>query len=126
MRDARLTDAQKTYIVKRLAAYDTLTSIVRGLKTEFGVTITQQAVGNYNPETARRGLAQRWKDLFGECRRAYIASTADIGMTNKPARLRRREAMMHRAWVAGRHGLANEILDSVAHEIDASFRRRRK
>jgi hypothetical protein len=111
----KLTDEQKIYVVERLAAYDGLTAIARGLKEKFGITISPTGVSHYNPERSL-DLAQRWKDLFAETRKAYIDSTADIGFTNKPARLRRREAMMHKAWAAGQYELANEILDSIAKE----------
>jgi hypothetical protein len=123
----RLTDTQRAYVVKRLAAYDTLLSIVRGLKDEFGITIAFQSVAHYNaarPPDAK--LAQRWKDLFWKTRKAFIAGTADTGFTDKPARIRQREAMMHAEWAAGRHKHANEILDSIAKDIGNAFRRTRR
>jgi hypothetical protein len=34
--------------------------------------------------------------------------------------------MMHREWAAGRHAVANAILDSIAKELGASFGRKRR
>jgi len=123
----KLTDAHRIYVIKRLAARDGAMAIMRGLKDEFGITLSQHAVDHYNPERApHAALAQRWKDLFWKERETYIARTAHVGVTDKPARIRQREAMMHREWAAGRHAQANAILDSIAKELGASFGRKRR
>ena len=121
----KLTEQQKIYVVKRLAAYDALPEIVRGLQEEFGVTVSRPALVHYNAERAENHcLAQRWQELFWETRKAHVARTAHVGDTGKPARIRRRQAMMHEAWAAGRHRLANRILDSIAKEIGPTTRHR--
>jgi hypothetical protein len=125
MSQHRLTEQQKIYVVQRLAAHDALTAIVRGLQDEFGITVSSPAVLHYDPERpGSRCLAQRWKDLFWQARKAHLARLAAVGDTDKPARIRRRQAMMHEAWAAGRHRVANNILDSIAKEIGATTRRR--
>jgi hypothetical protein len=121
----KLTEEQKIYVVKRLAAYDPLPAIVRGLKEQFGITISRPALVHYNPERAENHcLAPRWKDLFWQTRKAHIAGTAHLGDTDKAARIRRRQAMMHRAWAAGRYAEANRILDSIAKELGRTTRHR--
>jgi hypothetical protein len=123
----KLTDEHKAYVIKRHAASHTAKSITHGLKAEFGITLSRDAVNFYHPvRRPRAGLAQRWKDLFAKEREAHIARMAHVGVTDKPARIRRRVAMMHRQWAAGRHALANEILDSVAMEIGDTFGRKRR
>jgi hypothetical protein len=118
----KLTDEHRVYLIKRLAAHHTCSSIVQGLKEEFGVTVSVRAVDHYNSaRDPRDGLAKRWKELFRKEREAYIARTADVGLTDKPARIRQREAMMHREWAAGRHARANVILDSIAKDIGDAF-----
>ncbi|MGZ9103493.1 MAG: DUF2280 domain-containing protein, partial [Rhodoplanes sp.] len=117
----KLTEQQKIYVTKRLAAYDALPAIVRGLQDEFGVTVSCPAVLHYDPaRPGSRCLAQRWKDLFWQTRKAHIARIAGVGDTGKPARIRRRQAMMHEAWAAGRHAVANDILNSVAKDIGST------
>jgi hypothetical protein len=119
---SKMTDQHRVYVIKRLAAHHTALSIVQGLKQEFGITVTQQAVDHYHPARGPRArLAQRWKDLFWKERRAYISRTANLGLTNKPARIRRREEMMHREWAAGRNARANVILDSIAKDTGDAF-----
>jgi hypothetical protein len=123
----KLTDEQRIYVVKRLAVFHSLISIVRGLQQEFGITISQQAVHHYNAERSEgKQLAPRWKDLFWAARRDYIASVANVGNTGKAERLRRCEAMMHKHREAGRHALANAILDAIARDIGGSFGKKRR
>jgi hypothetical protein len=123
----KLTDEHRTYIIKRLAARHGPKAVMRGLRQDFGITISQRAVDHYDPERSpRTGLSQLWKDLFWQEREAYIARTAHVGVTDKAARIRQREAMMHREWAAGRHAQANAILDSIAKELGASFGRKRR
>jgi hypothetical protein len=124
---SKLTDAHRIYVIKRHAARHGPMAIIRGLKDDFGITLSQHAVDHYNPERApRERRAQHWTDLFWKEREAYIARTAQVGVTDKPARIRQREAMMHREWAAGRHAIANAILDSIAKELGASFGRKRR
>jgi hypothetical protein len=123
----KLADRHRVYVIKRLAAYHTLSSIVQGLKKKFGITMSLLGVYRYNPvQGPRVVLAQRWKELFWKEREAYLARTAKLGVTDKPARIRQREAMMHREWAAGRHARANEILDSIAKDIDDGFGKKRR
>jgi hypothetical protein len=121
---SKLTDESRSYVVKRLAAYHTALSITQGLKQEFGITVTQKAVDYYHP-ARNPGLAQGWTDLFRKERRAYLSRTANLGLTNKPARIRQREAMMHREWAAGRNARANRILDSIAKDTGDAFGKKR-
>ena len=119
---SKLTDAHRIYIIKRLAARHGPKAVMRGLKEDFGITLSQRAVDHYDPERSpRSGLSQPWKDLFWQEREAYIARAAQLGVTDKPARIRQREAMMHREWAAGRHARANEILDSIAKDTGDAF-----
>lgn len=121
----KLNDEHRVYVIKRLAAYHTALSIVHGLREEFGIAVTQKTADHYHPGRTRK-LAQRWKDLFWKERRAYIARTANLGLTDKPERIRRREEMMHREWAAGRNARANEILDSIAKDIGDAFGKKRR
>jgi hypothetical protein len=119
----KLNAQQKAYVVRRLAAYDRAHVIARDLAREFGVTITPQTVGQYNPDSGRR-LAQRWKDLFAQARAAHLASTADIGVTRKAVRILRRERMARDAWSAGRFKDASDILDAIAKDVGDVFNER--
>jgi hypothetical protein len=118
---SKLNDEQKTYVVTRLAVYDKPAAIARDLKEEFGVTITPEAVGNYHPDRVHRRVAQRWKDLFAETRKAYIAKAADVGAMHKPVRILWREGLAHDAWAAGLFKHASDILDAIAKDFGDVF-----
>lgn len=118
----KLTDEQQAYVVKRLAVYDKPAAIAQGVEDAFGVTISPQAVEHYDPERpAGHDLAPQWRAVFHEARKAYIASTADIGHMDKPLRMRLRERMALAAWEEGSYKIANEILDSIAKEAGGAF-----
>jgi hypothetical protein len=118
----KLTNEEKLYVVRRLAAYDKPVAIARGLTETFGVTISPQAIEHYDPERpAGHDLAPHWREVFREARKAYNADTADIGHMGKPVRMRLRERMAIAAWEEGNYKLANEILNDVAKEAGDAF-----
>jgi hypothetical protein len=118
----KLTDEQKTYVVTRLATYHSPTAIARDLKELFGVTITVQSVDYYHPQRATSGmLAQRWKDLFWETRKAYLAGCAQAGTVEQMVRIQLREDMVLMARDAGQYRVANELLNCIAKEAGRMF-----
>lgn len=118
----KLSNEQKTYVVRRLAAYDKPAAIAQSLKDVFGVTISPQAIEHYDPDRpAGHDLAPQWREVFRAARKAYIAETADIGNMDKPVRMRLRERMAIAAWEEGNYKLANDILDSIAKEAGDAF-----
>ena len=46
----KLTAEQRVYVVKRLAAYESLLSIRRALQQDFGITLSPAAIAHYDPE----------------------------------------------------------------------------
>src|SRR6185436_4966142 len=65
----RLTDQQKIYVVRRLAAYDKARAIVEDLARDFGVTVTIKAIESYNPcLSTGRHLGKRWREMFAQAR----------------------------------------------------------
>jgi len=118
----KLNNAQKAYVVRRLAAYDKPAAIAHGLKEIFDVTISPQAIEHYDPERpAGHDLATQWRDAFRAARKAYIAEIADIGSMGKPVRMRLRERMALAAWEEGNYKIANDILNDIAKEAGDAF-----
>ena len=116
-RTTNLTDEHKTYIVRRLAAYETLSVIARGLKQEFGITVPKSVIQYYDPECRQsRNLSRRWRDLFWTTRKAFKDGLADIGANYPLVRIYWRGEMAQEMWAAGQHSVANDILDSIAKE----------
>jgi len=123
----RLTDLQKIYVVRRLAAYDRPREIAQSLARDFGVTITVNAIESYNPcLSAGRHLAQRWRALFAQAREDYLKSTAEIGVTQKAVRIRRRDRLALMAEEAGQFKAASDILDAIARDVGDNLDPRRK
>jgi hypothetical protein len=123
----KLTDEEKAYVVRRLAAYDKPAAIAQGLKDIFGVTATPQSIEHYDPQRpAGHDLAPHWREVFWAARKAYIAETAGIGHMDKPVRLRLRERMAIAAWEEGTYKLANELLNDLAREAGDVFTGRNK
>lgn len=123
----KLTDDLKTYVVERLAGFDSPGAIANALKKEHGIDIARQSVEAYDPtKRAGRKLAKEWKTLFNRTREMIIAGKAKVGASNKMVRVRWRGDMAQRAMDAGNLPLANEILDSVAKEMGDGFSNRRE
>jgi hypothetical protein len=121
----RLTDQQRIYVVRRLAAYDKSGEIAQALAREFGVTISLKAIEGYNPGlSAGQNLAKRWRDLFAQAREAFRQSTAEIGATHKEVRIRLRESYAHRAFEKGQFKAASDILDAIARNVGDVFDKR--
>jgi hypothetical protein len=114
----RLTEPQKIYIVRRLAAYDSLAVVVRGLKEEFGITVASTMLQHYDPNRrAGRDLAPRFKAMFWKARKAYHDGIRDIGSNYPLVRTNWRGEMAQETWGAGQHKVANQILDSITREV---------
>ena len=75
-RPGKLTREQKTYVVRRLAAYDRPAEIARDLRRQFGIEITRQAIEQYDP-TKGSECPEEWAELFRNARKDYMGDTAD-------------------------------------------------
>jgi hypothetical protein len=114
----RLTDKQKIYVVRRLAAFEKARAIVQDLAREFGVTVSIKAIESYNPcLSTGRHLGERWRALFAEAREEYHKSTAEIGYTHKAVRIQKRASLVDRAEAAGQFKAASDILDAIARDV---------
>ena len=104
----KLTEAQKDYVIRRLAAYDTPIEIQRDLREKFGVEITRQAVEVYDP-TRRPRCGKQSADAFFGARGALLASEPDAPLSLRKDELRRRERLVLRSIET----LADRILKSI-------------
>jgi hypothetical protein len=121
MRDtSKLTDAQREYVVERLAVFESPTAITRTLQQEFGVRISHQAIRRYDP-TRSTGCPERWKLLFAATRQKFIEGKAGRGAANAILRTRKRERMMLRAVET----VADRIIKNTAEYEDDAFAERK-
>jgi hypothetical protein len=123
----KLTEQQRIYLVRRLAAFDKPRAIARDFAREFGVTVSPQLVESYHPgRAAGRRLAPRWKQLFAQARAAFLDSTTETGAMHEAVRVHWREGIAHDAWDAGLFKAASDVLDAIAKDIGGAFDNRKK
>jgi hypothetical protein len=122
----RLTDEQRIYVVRRLAAFEKPGEIAKSLASEFGVTVSIKAIEGYNPGlSAGRNLAPRWRELFAQAREDYQASIAEIGVAHRAVRIQLRARYAERAEEAGQFKAASDILDAIAKDVGDMDRRQK-
>jgi hypothetical protein len=78
----KLTDDQREYIVRRLAAYERPSRIRHEVRERFGIEISPTAIDHYDP-TRRAKCGRRWADLFYAARRAHAGSRSDEATRNR-------------------------------------------
>ena len=114
----KLNDALRTYVVMRLAGYDSPSEIVRSLKDDFGIDIRVSSIEGYDPTGYRaERCPERWAMLFHETRARIIAGQADIGAAHKMVRVRWLDQMARRQMVMQNSAEARALLKQVAEEM---------
>ena len=107
----KLTEVQKAYVVRRLAAFDRPFDIVKDLREKFGVAVSRQSIERYDP-TRSAECPQRWRKMFFDVRRAMTMDSSDQSEPMTPSR--RRERVLLNAVEA----LADRILESMSGSHD--------
>ena len=108
----KLTTAQQEYVVERLAAFCNPGEVVRSVREKFGITLTRQAVEQYDPTRDRRCPA-RWTTLFRLRRQAILESKGLHGAVDRAAQSRSRE----RVALCAIEGLAADMLETLARQV---------
>jgi hypothetical protein len=90
---------------------------------EFGVQITRQLVRKYNPEQ-NPGVADKWKVIFAETRKKFLASVAEIGIAHQNYRLAELQRLYDKA---GKNlVLKCQILEQAAKEMGGVYTSKRQ
>jgi len=77
---ARLTDEQKEYVVRRLAALDGASAVQKGLWEAFGVEMSCQAIQFYDPTRGAKAKREsRWTKLFRATQEELARGSANSG-----------------------------------------------
>ncbi|MGY0790944.1 DUF2280 domain-containing protein [Azospirillum argentinense] len=112
----------KAFIVQAVACFDPPSTVVESVKTEFGVVVSRQQVEAHDPtKVSGRGLAERWKELFEETRKAFLEDTSAIGISHKAVRLRALNRMAAKAEGMGNMALAAQLMEQAAKECGDAF-----
>ncbi|OEO27917.1 hypothetical protein VW23_007200 [Devosia insulae DS-56] len=126
MAKGKLTDEVQTFVVTSLAMFDTPMTVADAVKKEFGIEITRQAVECYDPtEKAGAKLAEKWKALFEEARKAFVEDTADIAISHRAVRLRALHRMSEKAEGMNLQ-FAAALLRQAAEEMGGTYTNRRE
>lgn len=114
---AALRSEVKAFIVQALACFDTPSQVAEAVKKEFGVEVSRQQCESHDPtKYAGRGLAQKWADLFHECRNRFREETADIPIANRAFRLRGLGRMAEKAENMRNLALTAQLYEQAAKE----------
>ncbi|TPW26021.1 DUF2280 domain-containing protein [Pararhizobium mangrovi] len=127
MAKGKLPDAVRTFIVQSLACFDTPSTVVAAVRSEFDHEVTRQTVEGYDPtKRAGQGVSEKWRTLFEETRKAFIENTAQIGISHKAVRLRALQRMAEKAEQRGNMPLAASLLEQAAKEVGEAYTNRHK
>lgn len=119
---AKLTDAVKREIVKRLACYESPKSIIKAVKELYGTDVTNRQVSFYDPANTDCQMSDTLRDLFRETRERYLHDRAEVPSTRRLFRIRRLEGMALRAEERGAFKLAAELYEQIAKEEGGMFK----
>lgn len=127
MAKGKLSVEVQTFVVQSLACFDSPSTVVAAVKRDYGEEITRQAVEGYDPnKKAGANLAERWKQLFEETRKAFLEDTSQIAISHRAVRLRALQRMAEKAEGQGNMVLAANLLEQAAKEVGDSYTNRRE
>lgn len=127
MAKGKLSVEVQTFVVQSLACFDSPSVVAAAVKTEFGETITRQAVESYDPnKKAGANLSAKWKALFEETRKTFLEDTASIAISHRAVRLRALQRMAEKAENMGNMALAAQLHKQAAEEVGNAYTNRRE
>jgi len=123
----KLSPEVKTYIVQRLACFDTPAVVAKAVKEDFGLVITRQLVESNDPtKKAGATMAKKWVTLFEKARAQFLTEMREIAISHKPVRLRALQRMAQTAEEKGNFVLAASLLEQAAKEMGEAYTNRRQ
>ena len=105
----------QTFIVQRLACFDTPSQVEQAVKLEFGIEVSRQQVQFYDPTVGKKP-AQKWCELFQATRAAYVGSVAEVGIAHPRYRLDRLQDLLVNPTFARNPELVMRILREARDE----------
>lgn len=119
----KLNDQHRAYIVKRLACFDGRKEIRDDLEAEYGISVTEAAIGHYNPYSlSGKKLSAKWRHVFDTTREAFLKNAAsETPLANKAVRIRRLAKYVEKHEKNGNMVAAAETMVLIAKELGGSF-----
>jgi hypothetical protein len=121
----KLPEEGRRYVVVRLAEYAAHAEVIAEVKERYGVELTFQAVGYYDPQ-ANRELPPKWRTLYDARRAEFLANLSEIGIANQAFRLSELLDLYRRAKSRKADALAAQILRQAAEEVGGLYTNQRK
>lgn len=127
----RLTEAQKVFIVTRLACYDSPSEVVEACRQEFGLDVDRGQVWTYDAATpANRGrMSAELVALFDDTRKRFLDEVTDVPIANKAVRLRKLQQLVDGLLTGTLKvpaALVAQLLEQAAKESGDAFTNRHK
>lgn len=127
MAKGKLTIEVQRFVVQCLACFDSPSVVAETVRKEFGLQVTKQAIEGYDPtKRAGAGLAERWRMLFEETRKAFLEDTSKIAISHRAVRLRALQRMAEKAEGMGNMALAAQLHEQAAKECGEAYSNRHK
>ena len=124
--NAKLSDEQRIRGIQHLACFKTSTETLHLLKQEWpSIDVTVQAIDALSPLTyAGRNLAKRWRVIFDETRKVFLADITRIGIANPAVRLEMLAGVATRAAAKKNDVLLMSALEQAAKESGGAYTNR--
>lgn len=123
---ARLSEAQKTFIVQQLACWRTPTEVADLVTEEWpGTEIDRRQVHKYNPETPNCQAAKKYRELYYKTREQFVEAAAKLGIAQPAFRLQKMMDVLRQAERVGNHGMVLQVLEQAAKETGGSYANKR-
>lgn len=120
---ATLKKNHKSFIVIRLACYDSPSDIQEAFQENFNFKVSASQISYYNPSSVQGNaqLAQKWKDLFNETRKRFKKEVQDIPIANQAFRLKKLQRNMEQLERMKNYKGANETIEQAAKEVGGAY-----
>ena len=126
----KLNDAQKLFIVKALACYDSPTQVANAFREEFGLTVERTQVAKYDPTKAGGGggaeMSAKLRTIFKETRKTFEDKVGELPIAKQSFRLRILERCVRKAESQGNMALVASLLEQAAKEVGGVLTNRRE
>jgi len=122
-----LTDHEKLFLVRALAAYEPPTSVAKAFQLQFGKEITPQRVESYDPtKMSGERLGKKLKTEFFRARESYLNDLDSIPEASKAVRVRNLAAAAKVMAGRNNHLAAAQLYEQIAKEVGGHYESKRQ
>lgn len=126
---AKLNDNHKAFIVRCYARFMSVSEVVAEFRDHFGMELKPNHASCYNPDTrAAAELSEKWRTLYDEERKRFLADVDHIPIANGAYRLSVLNTMIRNLKSVPKPNvpLIASLLEQAAKEVGGIFTNRRE